>query len=155
MKTWRDNRVTRLNTAKGLAHALSFNLGSKNSIIQLVELDRNRLEELKNIFSSLVNQCGEYYSRVNIIKFHKGCHELELDSDSDLDYTDEGNEDELDSDNDLLGNYFLSENNTQTYVESPIAIFSKGLMTTGTKVVHWFVNRKPQILITNVRCQKD
>ena len=71
MKTWRDNRVTRINTAKGLSHALSFNLGLKNSIIQLVELDRNRLEEMKNIFTSLMNQCGEYYSRVNSIKFNE------------------------------------------------------------------------------------
>ena len=74
MKTWRDNRVMRINTAKGLAQALSFNLGLKNCIIQLVELDRNRLEGLQNIFSGLVNQCGEYYSRVNSIKFHKGCN---------------------------------------------------------------------------------
>ena len=71
MKTWRDNRVTRINTAKGLSHALSFNIGLKNSIIQLIELDRAKLEELKDIFSNLTKQCGEYYSRVNCIKFDK------------------------------------------------------------------------------------
>ena len=67
----------------------------------------------------------------------QNCHELESDSDSNLDYTDECNEDELDSGNDLLDDHFLSENNTQTYGEPPMAIFSKDLMITGTKVICW------------------
>ena len=71
MKTWRNNRVTRINTARGLSHALSFNLGLKNSIIQLIEIDRNKLDKLKTLFSKLITQCGVYYSRVNSIEFDK------------------------------------------------------------------------------------
>ena len=71
MKTWRGNCVTRINTAKGLSHALPFNVALKNSIIQLVELDRSRLEELNKNFTNLMNQCGQYYSGMNTIKFYK------------------------------------------------------------------------------------
>ncbi len=267
MKTWRDNRVTRINTAKGLSHALSFNLGLKNSIIQLVELNRTRLEELKNIFSNLMKQCGEYYSRANCIKFYKtsndgwdnnnkeymeevrkqhftyevraysninpavkcnidlnedkfniednmnsssaletmpsdqdnsdtvtedagevvdttadtiqpsisdfssfrvskanllqqlevvgafsllGMHPKAMldqqqmddvtcddsDSDSDLEYNDKELEN-VDDDDDILDDYFLSEDNERTYGKPPMAIFSEDLMITGTKVIRW------------------
>ena len=71
MKTWRSNRVTRINTARGLAYALSFNLGMKNSMVQLVEIDRERVERVKKIFEKMMVKCGEYYNRANHITFSK------------------------------------------------------------------------------------
>ena len=71
MKTWRSNRVTRINTAHGLAYALSFNLGMKNSMVQLVEIDRERVERIKKIFEKMMIKCGEYYNRANHISFCK------------------------------------------------------------------------------------
>ena len=62
MKTWRSNRVTRINTARGLAYALSFNFALKNSMVQLVEIDCERLEGIKKVFGRLITKCGEYYN---------------------------------------------------------------------------------------------
>ena len=77
MKTWRTNRVTRINTARGLSFALSFNLGLKNSMIQLVDVNHTRLENIRLVFDKLIKECSDYYSRANCIKFHKPfCNEV-------------------------------------------------------------------------------
>ena len=85
-------------------------------------------------------------------------HEFESDSDSDLDYNDEGDENKMDSDDDLLDDFFLSDN-TQTYGEPPMATFSKDLMTTGTRVIKWLplgaICQQKATIITNISCQKD
>ena len=73
MKTWHSNRITRINTARGLAYALSFNLGLKNSMVQLVEINRQTVEHLKKIFDKLIVKLGEYYNRANHIVFDKTC----------------------------------------------------------------------------------
>jgi len=65
MKTWRTNRVTRINTAHGLAYALLFKFGLKNSMVQLVEFDFAMLNQLKSIFDKLIVKCGMYYKRAN------------------------------------------------------------------------------------------
>ena len=76
MKTWRDNRVTRINTSKGLAYALSFGQGMKNTIVLLVEFNRTKLDDLKILFNKMITQCGEYYNRANHIKFNKASNEM-------------------------------------------------------------------------------
>ena len=78
MKTWRTNRITRINTAQGLSYALSFNFGLKNSMVQLVEFDFPKLESLKAIFDKLITKCGSYYSRANEITFTKSSNDDEL-----------------------------------------------------------------------------
>lgn len=78
MKTWRTNRITRINTAQGLSYALSFNFGMKNSMVQLVEFDFCKLESLKVIFDKLIVKCGSYYSRANQITFTKTDNDNEL-----------------------------------------------------------------------------
>ena len=40
MKTWQENCITKINSPRGLAWALSFNNGVKNSMIQLVNFNR-------------------------------------------------------------------------------------------------------------------
>ena len=67
MKTWRDNHVTRINTSKGLAYALSFGQGMKNSIVLLVEFNRIKLDQLKLLFNKMILQCSEYYTIGQII----------------------------------------------------------------------------------------
>ena len=69
MKTWRSNRVNRINTARGLAHALSFTFGLKNGMVQLVEIDCERLKGIKKVFDKVITKCGEYYNRTNHITF--------------------------------------------------------------------------------------
>ena len=71
MKTWRTNRVTRINTARGLLFALSFNLGLKNGMIQLIDINRANLDSVKLIFDKLIKKCSAYYSRANCSKFYK------------------------------------------------------------------------------------
>jgi len=75
VKTWRTNRVTRINTARGLAYALSFKFGLKNSMVQLVEFDFAMLNQLKTIFDKLIVKCGMYYNRTNQIIFQKLDHD--------------------------------------------------------------------------------
>ena len=69
MKTSRANRITKIQTPSGLAKALSSNGGTRNSIVQLVELDREYLEKIKDMLKDTVKQGKEYYSRSNHITF--------------------------------------------------------------------------------------
>ena len=71
MKNFKDNRVTRINSPKGLAWALSFNKGVKNSMIQLVDFDRESLQKIQLILKDATSKCGEYYSRSNYIGFKR------------------------------------------------------------------------------------
>ena len=80
MKTWRQNRVTKINSPRGLAWALSFNNGVKNSMIQLVNFNRQRLDEILKIFQSATTKCSEYYSRANYIGFKRPTVEERMDT---------------------------------------------------------------------------
>ena len=69
MKKWRTNHITRINTAQGLSYTLFFYFGLKNSMVQLVEFDFPKLENLKAIFDNLIMKNELYYSRSNQITF--------------------------------------------------------------------------------------
>ena len=71
IKNFKDNRVTRINSPKGLAWALSFNNGVKNSMIQLVNFDRENLQKIQLILKDATSKCAEYYSRANYIGFKR------------------------------------------------------------------------------------
>ena len=65
MKTSQRNKIRAIATAKGLAAALAWGGGIQNSFVQLVPLDRERLEQLRG---KLVKICAEsklYFSRCN------------------------------------------------------------------------------------------
>ena len=79
MKTWRTNRVTRINTASGLSFALLFNLALKNSMIQLIDINRANLDNVKLIFNKLIKKCSDYYSRANCIKFYKDDTNIQIE----------------------------------------------------------------------------
>ncbi len=71
METWQENKVTKINSSKGLAWALSFKKGVKNSMIQFVDFDRENLEMIQAILKEVTGKCAEYYSRANFIGFKK------------------------------------------------------------------------------------
>jgi len=53
-----------------LAMAL-FNKGVKNSMIQLVDFDRESLQKIQLILKDATSKCAEYYSRANYIGFKR------------------------------------------------------------------------------------
>ena len=71
MKTWRLNRFTRINTVRGLLFALLFNLGLKNSRIQLIDINHTTFGNLKSIFDKLIKRCRGYFDRSNCITFYE------------------------------------------------------------------------------------
>ena len=48
MKIWRDNCVIKIQTPAGLAFALLFNVGIRNTIVQLIESNRSVLHSLEH-----------------------------------------------------------------------------------------------------------
>ena len=78
MKTWQENKVTKINSPKGLAWALSFNKGVKNSMIQLVDFDCETLDKIQAVFKEAIGKCAEFYSRANFIGFKKMLPDTDL-----------------------------------------------------------------------------
>ena len=71
MKVWRPNVVTRIQTPKGLAFALTYSGGLLNSIVQLVEIDHMKLETLRQKLEPITQKLKEYFNRVNHIYFQQ------------------------------------------------------------------------------------
>ena len=69
MKIWRENRITRVQTPAGLAFALSFNSGIRNTMIQLIEPNRNILSNLETKMEKIIKAMKKYYTRVNHIYY--------------------------------------------------------------------------------------
>ena len=69
MSNAKVNRIVRINSSCGLAYALQWNNGVRNSIVQLVELDRKRIEAFATTLNKICNQMKKYCSRVNDIEF--------------------------------------------------------------------------------------
>ena len=71
MKMWRPNVVTRIQTPKGLAFALTYSGGLLNSVVQLVEIDHMKLETLRQKFEPITQKLKEYFNRVNHVYFQQ------------------------------------------------------------------------------------
>ena len=69
MKTWYRNKVTKINTPRGLAHALSWNGGMQNVAVQLVELNASYCDEIRKNLSPLSKKLSEYFLQVNEVIF--------------------------------------------------------------------------------------
>ena len=69
MLSYKQNRVTRIQTPHGLAFSLSFNSGVKNTMIQLIEFDEQKLEQLLTALNPIVKSAKEYFTRVNHIYY--------------------------------------------------------------------------------------
>ena len=71
MKIWRQNRITKIQTAAGLAFALSFNAGVRNTLVQLIDPNREVLGQLERELAPIVKKMKLYYTRANHIYYQK------------------------------------------------------------------------------------
>jgi len=69
MKVWRDNCVTKIQTPAGLAFALSFNAGIRNTMVQLIEHNRSMLQLLEHELMEVVKVMKDYFRRANHIYY--------------------------------------------------------------------------------------
>ena len=71
MKVWIPNKVSRIKTPNGLGYALAYGGGVTNTIVQLVNIDRCYLENIKTKLNESVEKLKLYMSRVNQIYYMK------------------------------------------------------------------------------------
>ena len=69
MKCYRQNRITRINTCRGIGFALSWNGGIKNGIIQLLEVDREHLDKMKKFMGKACSKMKKFFTRKNQVEF--------------------------------------------------------------------------------------
>ena len=62
MQTWYRNQITRINTARGLAYALSSKGGQTNTVVQLVDVARDRLKEVFSRLQKGMDKVKDYFS---------------------------------------------------------------------------------------------
>ena len=63
------NKTRHIKTPRGLARALAWNNGVSNSIVQLVEIDREYMEKITKILTPVCQKLKKYFSRVSDIVF--------------------------------------------------------------------------------------
>ena len=71
MRTWYKNRITRINTARGLAFALSAKGGQTNTVVQLVDISRSRLKEVFSGLEKGMDKVKDYFARANEIEYER------------------------------------------------------------------------------------
>ena len=69
MRTWYKNRVTKINTPKGLGYALAWKGGIPNVMVQVVKMNRPHVTKIFETFQPIINQLKKYFSRVNMKHF--------------------------------------------------------------------------------------
>ena len=65
MLTYSKNRVTRIQTPQGLAYALSFHDGVKNTMVQLIELNNPKMREISLALEDVVKFSKKFFTRIN------------------------------------------------------------------------------------------
>jgi hypothetical protein len=71
MKHPRRNRIKAIATPRGLAAALAWNGGLPNCSVMLIEIDRLRLEELRNAVQDAVVVVKKHIKRTNDVVFYE------------------------------------------------------------------------------------
>jgi len=71
MKMYKKNTTTRIQTPSGLASALSFRSGLRNTMVQLVECDRDVMEEWVSIIEPTAKKARDYFSRANHVFYER------------------------------------------------------------------------------------
>ena len=69
MKTWKRNKITRINTANGLGFALAWNGGMKNVMVQVIKTDRTQMNNIQQVFEPIIKKMKQFFTRVNHINF--------------------------------------------------------------------------------------
>ena len=77
MKTWKKNKVTRINTPRGLGFALGWNGGMANVMVQVVQTDKSRLVAIEKKLEPIIKQLKKYFGRVNHIYFTEPAKETD------------------------------------------------------------------------------
>ena len=67
MKMYKKNTTTKIQTPSGLASALSFRSGIRNTMVQLVECDRTVMDEWVSTIEPTAKKARDYFSRANHI----------------------------------------------------------------------------------------
>ena len=71
MKTWKRNKITRINTPRGLGFALAWNGGMCNVMVQVVRTDKPRLIAFEKKLENVIKKLKKYFGRVNHIYYIK------------------------------------------------------------------------------------
>ena len=71
MKMYKKNTITKIQTPSGLASALSFRSGIRNTMVQLVECDRTVMDKWVSIIEPTAKKARDYFSRANHIFYEK------------------------------------------------------------------------------------
>ena len=69
MKTWKRNKITRINTPNGLGFALAYNGGMTNVMVQVLKTNRNFVSNIQHIFEPVMVKLKQYFTRVNHVEF--------------------------------------------------------------------------------------
>ena len=88
MKTWKRNKITRINTPNGLGFALAYNGGMTNVMVQVVTTNRNFVSKIQHIFDPVMKKMKQYFTRVNHVEFISN-------SESSIDLFDASDEDDI------------------------------------------------------------
>ena len=71
MSSSMTNRICKIGTARGLGYALSDKGGVTNTMVQVVNTDRDRVLQISSKFSPVLNSFKTYFTRINHVYFHK------------------------------------------------------------------------------------
>ena len=71
MKMYKQNRITRVQTPRGLASALSYRSGVRNTMVQLVEHDCDTMDLWARKIEPTAKKAREYFSRANHIYYER------------------------------------------------------------------------------------
>ena len=56
MKTWKRNKITRINTANGLGFSSAWNGGMKNVMVQVVRTDQTQMNNIQQVFEPVIKK---------------------------------------------------------------------------------------------------
>ena len=51
MRTWKRNKITRINAANGLGFALAWNGGMKNVMVQVIRTDQTQMNNIQQVLN--------------------------------------------------------------------------------------------------------
>ena len=77
MSSSMTNRICKIGTARGLAYALSDKGGITNTMVQVVNTDRDKVLQINSKFSPVLDSFKTYFTRINHAYFQKPSSECE------------------------------------------------------------------------------
>ena len=56
MRTWKRNKITRINAANGLGFALAWNGGMKNVMVQVIRTDQTQMNNIQQVLNLILKK---------------------------------------------------------------------------------------------------